>query len=360
MVRVTGNFQSESPLHPKAFEVLHAAFDNGWANPGKLSQSGSKANKVKNEALESISVALKVPVDSIFAFSSMSLGFYLGIHGLGIQGLLKDSAPLVHGATDRKDVFAIASRVSHQVLPCALDGKLISPTQQSPHSVLALSVANAETGVFQECDDIIQSVGTDRIFLDATASGIRAQSTNNYSTAIFDSRSWYGPSEVGLLVVKNKSQWSNPLPHLNAAHPNFDASLPLLLASAVALENFSSEVVEANQRARNFNSQLREAFAQIPDVDIAGSLDSSLAHLLSASFMNCNGEELLRGIANDGFSVDSGSACTADNLEPSHVLAAMGVLTHGNIRITIHPDTTQAEIDSLISSIKKNVERLRS
>jgi cysteine desulfurase len=241
-----------------------------------------------------------------------------------------------------------------------LDGKLISPTQQSPHSVLALSVANAETGVIQECDDIIQCVGTDRIFLDATASGIRAQSTNKYSTAIFDSRSWYGPSEVGFLVVRNKSQWSNPLPHLNAAHPNFDASLPLLLASAVALENFSSEVVEANQRARNFNSQLREAFAQIPDVDIAGSLDSSLAHLLSASFMNCNGEELLRGIANDGFSVDSGSACTADNLEPSHVLAAMGVLTHGNIRITIHPDTTQAEIDSLISSIKKNVERLRS
>jgi cysteine desulfurase len=75
--------------------------------------------------------------------------------------------------------------------------------------------------------------------------------------------------------------------------------------------------------------------------------------------MNCNGEELLRGIQNDGFSVDSGSACTADNLEPSHVLAAMGVLTHGNIRITIHPDTTQAEIDALISSVKNNVERLR-
>ena len=355
MVRVTGNFQSESPLHPKAFEVLHAAFDNGWANPGKLSQSASKANQVRNQALESIAAALKVPVDSIFAFSSMSLGYYLGI-----QGLLKDSLTLVHGATERKDVFAIASGVPHQVLPSALDGKLVSPSQQSPNSVLALSVANAETGVIQECNDIIQSVGTDRIFLDATASGIRAQSTSNYSTAIFDSRSWYGPSEIGLLVVKNKSQWSNPLPHLNAAHPNFDASLPLLLASAVALENFSSEVAEVNKRARTFNSQLRESFAQIPDVDIAGSLDSSLAHLLSVSFMNCNGEELLRAIAEDGFSVDSGSACTADDMEPSHVLAAMGVLTHGNIRITIHPETTQVEIDSLISSVKKNVESQRS
>ena len=355
MVRVTGNFQSESPLHPKAFEVLHAAFDNGWADPRKLSQSGSKANQVKTQAIESMAASLKVPVDSIFAFSSMSLGYYVGL-----QGLLTESLTLVHGATDRKDIFAIASRSSHHVLPSALDGKLISPSQQTRNSVLALSVANAETGVIQECEEVIRSVNPDRIFLDATASGIRVQGINNYSTAIFDSRSWYGPSELGLLVIKDKSLWSNPLPHLNAAHPNFEASLPLLLASAVAIENFSSEVEEANMRARKFNSQLRDSFAQIPDVDIAGSLDSSLPHLLSASFMNCNGEELLRGIQGDGFSVDSGSACTADNLEPSHVLAAMGVLTHGNIRITIHPDATQSEIDGLISSVKTNVERLRA
>jgi cysteine desulfurase len=355
VVRVTGNFQSEGPLHPKAFEVLHAAFDNGWADPGKISQSGSKANQIRNQALESISASLKVPVDSIFAFSSLSVGYYLGL-----QGLIKDSLTIVHGATDRKEVFAIASRFSHQVLPSALDGALISPNQESPNSVLALSAANAETGVIQECDEIVRNVNTDRIFLDVTSNGIRAQSTDHYSTAIFDSRSWYGPAELGLLVIKNKSQWSNPLPHLNAANPNFGASLPLLLASAVALENFSSEVEEANAQARIFNSQLRESFAQIPDVDIAGSLDSSLAHLLSASFMNCNGEELLRGIQSDGISIDSGSACTADNLQPSHVLAAMGVLTHGNIRITIHPETTQAEIDALIESVKKNVNRLRS
>jgi cysteine desulfurase len=36
-----------------------------------------------------------------------------------------------------------------------------------------------------------------------------------------------------------------------------------------------------------------------------------------------------------GFAVASGSACTASTLEPSHVLAAMGVLTHGNVRVTL-------------------------
>ena len=354
MVRVTGNFQSESPLHPKAFEVLHAAFDNGWADPGKLSQSGSKANQIRSQALESIADSLGVPFDSLFAFSSIPLGYFLGI-----QGLLDDSLTLVHGATDRKDVFAIAAGFAHQIMPSALDGKFIFPKEEFPSSVLALQVANAETGVIQECDEIIRSVNPNKVFIDATTSGIRVPLVEKYSTAIFDSRSWYGPADIGFLVIKEKSKWRNPLPHLNAARPNFDASLPLLLASAVALENFSSEATDANKTARGFNSQLRDSFALIPDVDIAGDLDSSLPHLLSASFMNCNGEELLRGIQNDGFSVDSGSACTADNLEPSHVLAAMGVLTHGNIRITIHRDTTQAEIDALISSVKNNVERLR-
>ena len=355
MVRVTGNFQSESPLDSKAFEVLHAAFESGWANPAKLSQSGARANQLRNQALESIAASLGVARDSILPFSSLSMGYLLGI-----QGLCEKSSTLIHGATDRKDVFAIAATMPHEIMPSNLQGKLAAPQTQSPSSVLALHIANAETGVIQDCDEIIKRVNTDRVFLDATTSGIRKPISSEYSTAIFDSRSWYGPAEIGFLVINKATQWHNPLPHLNAAKANFDAPLPLIIASAVALEHFSSQVADASVQARFFNAQLRKSFSQIPDADIAGSLDSSLEHLLSVSFMNCNGEELLRGIQNDGFSVDSGSACTADDLEPSHVLAAMGVLTHGNIRITIHPDTTQGEVDGLISSVKKNVERLRS
>ncbi len=355
MVRVTGNFQSESPLHPKAFEVLSAAFESGWADPAKLSQASTKAAQLRNNALETISKALAVAVDSIVPISPTSLGYFLGI-----QGLLLNSSTLIHGATDRKDVFAIAAKTPHQLLKSDLDGKLIAAENAGRNSVLALQIANAETGVIQKCDEIIADVNSDHIFLDATTSGIRVPLVDDFSTALFDSRSWYGPSGIGFLIVKKPSQWSNPLPHLNAAHPNLDVSLPLLLASAVALENFSAEVEDASTEARKFNEQLRSAFSQMADVDIAGSLNSSMPHMLSASFLNCNGEELLRAIQNDGYSVDSGSACTADNLEPSHVLAAMGVLTHGNIRITIHPDTTQVEIDGLISSVTKNVNQQRS
>ena len=354
MVRITGNFQSESPLHPKAFEVLHAAFESGWADPAKLSQSGAKARQLKNNALESIARALSVGVDSVVPISPTSLGYFLGL-----QGLFVESSTLIHGATDRKEVFAIAAKNPHHVLKSALDGKLIPENTSAKQSVLALQIANAETGVVQECDAINASTQSERIFLDATTSGIRVPLPDQFSTALFDSKSWYGPAELGILIVKKPSQWSNPLPHLNAAHPNFDVSLPLLLASAVALENFSTEVENADAQARKFNQDLRSAFSRVSDADIAGSLDTTLAHMLSVSFLNCNGEELLRAIESDGFSVDSGSACTADNLQPSHVLAAMGVLTHGNIRITIHPGTTQSDIDGLTDSVIKNVIGLR-
>ena len=354
MVRITGNFQSESPLHPKAFDVLHAAFESGWADPAKLSQSGAKARQLKNNALESIARALSVGVDSVVPISPTSLGYFLGL-----QGLFVESSTLIHGATDRKEVFAIAAKNPHHVLKSALDGKLIPENTSAKLSVLALQIANAETGVVQECDAINASTQSERIFLDATTSGIRVPLPDQFSTALFDSKSWYGPAELGILIVKKPSQWSNPLPHLNAAHPNFDVSLPLLLASAVALENFSTEVENADAQARKFNQDLRSAFSRVSDADIAGSLDTTLAHMLSVSFLNCNGEELLRAIESDGFSVDSGSSCTADNLQPSHVLAAMGVLTHGNIRITIHPGTTQSDIDGLTDSVIKNVIGLR-
>ena len=130
MVRVTGNFQSESPLHPKAFDVLHAAFDSGWADPAKLSQSGAKARQLKNNALESIATSLLVEVDSIVPVSPASLGYFLGI-----QGLFPDSPTLIHGATDRKDVFAIAAKISGVAkgrAPSWIRTRSIFPAAMSP------------------------------------------------------------------------------------------------------------------------------------------------------------------------------------------------------------------------------------
>jgi cysteine desulfurase len=57
--------------------------------------------------------------------------------------------------------------------------------------------------------------------------------------------------------------------------------------------------------------------------------------------------------------VASGSACTASTLEPSHVLAAMGALTHGNIRISLGRETPATEVDRLLGVLPEVVRRIR-
>ena len=71
------------------------------------------------------------------------------------------------------------------------------------------------------------------------------------------------------------------------------------------------------------------------------------------------GEALVTELDRLGLSVASGSACTASTLEPSHVLSAMGALTHGNVRVSLGRETTAADVDRLTSALPAVVERLR-
>jgi cysteine desulfurase len=61
-----------------------------------------------------------------------------------------------------------------------------------------------------------------------------------------------------------------------------------------------------------------------------------------------------------GIAVSSGSACSASSETPSHVLAAMGALTHGNIRIGLTRTTTHVEVDALLDALPPIVARIRS
>jgi cysteine desulfurase len=61
----------------------------------------------------------------------------------------------------------------------------------------------------------------------------------------------------------------------------------------------------------------------------------------------------------EGFSADSGSACTAMDLAPSHVLSAMGLPTQGNVRVAIHPDTTAVDVSAFADKLLKAVEKMQ-
>src|SRR5213596_579819 len=89
--------------------------------------------------------------------------------------------------------------------------------------------------------------------------------------------------------------------------------------------------------------------ATIPDVEVVGDSVDRLPHIVTFSCLYVDGEALLTGLDRRGFAVSSGSSCTSSTLEPSHVLVAMGALTSGNIRVSLHRDTTDAEVDEFLA-----------
>ena len=345
MVPVTGNFQAESALNPLAQEALLAAFESGWADPKKIGQHPNRAALLRNNALESISNRLGIRSEQIEVTGEVGLGYFLSL-----AGLLTPEKTLHFGAGDRSGVIATVR--SHQGLlteiPLQSNGRVdFANAKISENSVLAFQLANGETGV-------VNSLPSDLpndllIAVDATASGARVQLPENWSSAVFDSRSWGGPAGLALVAIGAPAHWKNPLPHISSARRTYGTySLPLLLASAVALENFHPD----DLLIRKLNNMIRTAVkSAIPNVIIAGDLDLAMPHLVSMVFPNTNGEEILRELAANGFAVDSGSACTAMNLQPSHVLAAMGHPTDGNIRIAIHAECDEREVSALITAL---------
>ncbi len=345
MVPVTGNFQAETALNPLAQEALLTAFESGWADPKKIGQHPNRAALMRNNAVESIASCLGLSPDQIEITGEVGLGYFLSL-----AGFLTPAKSLHFGAGDRSGVIATvrAHQGAISEIPLLGDGRLdFTKTAIKRDSVLAFQLANGETGAINSLpsempDDLL-------IAVDATASGARLALPTNWGTATFDSRSWGGPAGLAIVAINKAAHWTNPLPHISSTRRTYGTySLPLLLASAVAIENFRPD----DLKIRRFNEEIRTTIkSAVPDAIIAGDLDLALPHLISVVIPQANGEELLRALAVKGFAVDSGSACTAMNLQPSHVLSAMGLPTDGNIRIALHADSSESEIKGLISAL---------
>lgn len=94
-------------------------------------------------------------------------------------------------------------------------------------------------------------------------------------------------------------------------------------------------------------------------MDVAGPRTGRLPHVLTFSCLYVDGEAVVTALDAEGFAVGSGSACTSATGQPSHVLAAMGALTQGNVRLSLPVGTTAAQVERFCDALPAVVARLR-
>lgn len=349
MVRITADFSRERVLHPAASSLLSEFFAKGWADPNKLNDNSRQTAILLQQVRESFSKALKVRPDEIEFLGEVDLGFQLGI-----QGMLHPESNLYYSSIDRQKVFAVAANEakngrSTTCLSVSSSG-IMQEHSAMPDDLTVWQVANGETGNIQPA---FNTAG--QIFADCTASGVDLLPTSDYQTALFDSTSWQGPAGLGILIIKSAEKWRNPLAHNDLTRTPGTFSIALALASSVALENY---LLDTDIRKKLKSKIMDFIKSEIPEVDIPSSVDG-LAKYLTFSITSVESDRLLLTMQDLGFCVDSGSACKSADMQPSHVLSAMGRPIAGNIRLTLHKDITEPMVEQFCQGLKNSVETLR-
>jgi cysteine desulfurase len=191
------------------------------------------------------------------------------------------------------------------------------------------------------------------LLVDAAQTVGRMAVPGSWSLLTASAHKWGGPPGVGVLAVRTGTRFS-PL-------PGGPCDLPAVVAAAVGLQAAVAESAAEDARLRPLVDRIRARVAEtVPDVEVVGDPVHRLPNLVTFSCLYVDGEALLTALDREGFAVSSGSSCTADTIEPSHVLAAMGVLTHGNVRVSLHRGTSESDVDRFLDVLPRVVADLRA
>ena len=247
VVSITPNFQSEPRLHEAARIALPHIFEATWPDPAKLGIDSKSAALLLNEARETFSSHLGIRSDEINFLGELNLGFHLGI-----SGLLSGEKRLVYSNMDRMEVFAVAENHRSERLAVSATGQ-IDFSDLTPNDVVSLQLCNRETGIIQSG----RPENVSGLFIDATASGTRIKLPENWSTALWDSSTWAGPSGIGIFAVSKNSNWKNPLPHLDGRINPGPTSLPLIVASALAIDSWVADEKNLAAKIAAINGDIR-------------------------------------------------------------------------------------------------------
>jgi cysteine desulfurase len=348
VAHLTENFTFEGPLSPRVRESIAAAFEQGWADPKKLSQASHRAQGLRNSAIEEFAQVLGISPACIEVVSEPNL-----LHHLALNGFLTPDSHIYTSSVDVGKIRAVARAHSGKSsqLELADGGVIVPPSSFNPDDVVSVQATNGETGISQDLN-LWRQLGA-RVVLDGTRAIPVKGLTDGFVAATFDSQSWDGPQGLGLLVINKPESFRYPLAHIAPIRVPGSYSLPLLVGSVIALNEYRERHVQICS-IRNSLAQLLDA---VPDVTVIGS-DALETRYLSFIVNDISAEEVLRSLLKSGISIDAGSACTPEDLAPSHVIAAMGYPTSGHLRATIHQGVTQNDVENLSNKLREVLQNL--
>ena len=173
----------------------------------------------------------------------------------------------------------------------------------------------------------------------------------------------YGPQGAAALILNKKIDL---YPHLMGGGQekglrSGTENIAAIVGFGKACERVQKNIVINNNEVKNYRLLLEKELKKLGAV-IFSEHTKRLANTTFFAFENIDGSTLLTALDRKGYAIASGSACSSNSSEASHVLLAMGIepeLAQGALRVSLGIDTKESEVNRFLESLKTEVNRLK-
>ncbi|MGI8459557.1 MAG: cysteine desulfurase family protein [Propionibacteriaceae bacterium] len=357
-------------LLPEARAAWIAASDLGLGDPRGLHHAARRAAQALAAARQLTADLVGARADEVIFLPSGAAAARAAIAGLAL-GRRRVGTAIVASAVEHSTVVDCAGAYGEARL-AGVDaygrvelGRWDELVRSEGVALACLQAANQEVGTRQPVTAAAQSCAAAGVPLVVDAGAVLGRDAGElgaWSALTAGAQSFGGPPSVGLLVLRRGVRWRPPDPtdDYQDSRSLGAPDVPSVLAAVTALQVMTVERESRAARQAALIGLLRSELARIPDLDVIGDPVDRVPHLLTFSALYVDGETLVLELDRAGFAVASGSACSARSETPSHVLAAMGALTHGNVRVGLARDTTEADVRAFAAAVGPAVARIRT
>ncbi|UZR27812.1 cysteine desulfurase family protein [Methylococcus mesophilus] len=360
-----------TPLDGRVLEAMLPYLKSCHGNPSSLHRPGRIARDAVETARAQVAALTgAAPTQVVFTSGGSEA------NNLAIKGLAWSLKPgrICIGATEHPSVAAPARFLRSQgwecrTLPVDAQGVIedfaLAETAENPPDIVAVMLANNETGVVQDVAriaavarnsgawlhcDAVQAAGKTPLSFPQTGAHLMSLSGHKI----------YGPKGTGALIVA-PSVPLTPLIHGGEQEKGLRGgteNVAAIVGFGKAAELAAAELEEHGRRLRRLRDILERGIETLPGTMVFAHAAERLPNTLQFAVAGYDGETLVMLLDRHGIAVSSGSACASGAREPSPVLLAMGVdpaLATGAVRISLGKGNTEAEAEELLSSLGRIV-----
>ncbi len=366
-------------LDEGVFEVMRPYFCEKFGNPNSLHSWGKETAKAVNIAREQVASALGANPNEIYFTGTGSEANNWAVKGGA--NLRKDSGNhIIVSAVEHHSVLNAAQwlkKNGFEVSYAPVDGEGVvklgglKKLIRKNTVLVSIMLANNEVGTIQPISEIEKLVhGAGALLHCDCVQACGAVPLNvkelNVDLATISAHKFYGPKGAGALYIKNGIKIDKLIVGggQERAQRGGTTNTPAVVGMGAAIEKAVKEMQQNSQEIKEIRDYfVAQVEKTIPYCKYNGSREYRLPGNANFYFEFIEGDGLLTLLDFAGIAVSSGSACSSQSLEPSHVLLAMGVeveKAHGSMRFSFGKHNTKDDADYAAKVLAQSVERLRA